>query len=178
VNSDLFFWAVARVAGLGSFAALSIALFTGVALRGALLDWLAQHRSVRALHEFSTLLWIPLALVHVSALMLDHSARIGLFDLVVPFRVPYGTLAIGVGTISAELFAVVALTGWLRHRLNPQLWLGLHRLAYAGFGLAFVHALLAGTDFSDPVVSALTWSTAAAVGLLSLSRLLWGRLPA
>jgi DMSO/TMAO reductase YedYZ heme-binding membrane subunit len=58
------------------------------------------------------------------------------------------------------------------------LWQWLHRLSYAGFALLFLHAVLGGTDFSDPLVSALTWSVAAALATLGLARLLWGRLPA
>jgi DMSO/TMAO reductase YedYZ heme-binding membrane subunit len=91
---------------------------------------------------------------------------------------PYGTLAIGLGTIAFELFALVAVTGWLRRRLDARAWRWLHRLSYLAFGLVFLHAVLGGTDFSDPAVSALTWSVAAGLGLLSVARLLWGRLPA
>ena len=44
--------------------------------------------------------------------------------------------------------------------------------------MVFLHAVLGGTDFSDPVVSALTWSTAAGLAVLTAARMLWGRLPA
>jgi hypothetical protein len=37
---------------------------------------------------------------------------------------------------------------------------------------------MAGTDFSDPLVSAITWAIAALLATLSLARLAWGRLPA
>jgi len=178
VNGDLFLWMLARVAGLSSFAALSIALLSGLALRTGVLDWLGSNRVVRSLHEYTTVLWMPLGGLHLVALLLDRTARVRVVDLLVPFLVPYGTLAIGLGTIAAELLAVVALTGLVRQRLPASAWQWLHRLSYAAFGLLFVHALLAGSDFGDPVVSALTWSTAGLLALLSLARLAWGRLPA
>ena len=178
MNGDLFLWMLARVAGLSSFAALSIALLSGLALRTGVLDWLGSNRVVRSLHEYTTVLWMPLGGLHLVALLLDRTARVRVVDLLVPFLVPYGTLAIGLGTIAAELLAVVALTGLVRQRLPASAWQWLHRLSYAAFGLLFVHALLAGSDFGDPVVSALTWSTAGLLALLSLARLAWGRLPA
>jgi methionine sulfoxide reductase heme-binding subunit len=175
---DLLFWVLARVAGMTAFVALSISLLSGLALRTAVLDRLVSNRALVAAHEFTTLLWAPFGLLHLGALLLDRTARVGPLDLLVPFAVPYGTLAIGLGTVSAEIFALVALAAWLRRRLNAQLWQWLHRLAYLAFALAFLHALLAGSDFSDPLISAVTWAIAGALATLSIARLLWGRLPA
>src|SRR5919198_5387246 len=103
MDAGLFFWLLARVAGLTSFLALAISLLTGVALRTAILDWLGNNRAPLSLHEFTALLWIPLGLLHVLALLLDPTARIAPLDLLVPFRVSYGTLAIGLGTVALEL---------------------------------------------------------------------------
>jgi hypothetical protein len=38
--------------------------------------------------------------------------------------------------------------------------------------------VLSGTDFSDPIVSAITWGTAAMLLTLGVVRVLAGRLPA
>lgn len=178
MTPDLFFWLVARVAGLSSFAALSVALLSGLALRTGVLDWLGSNRVLRSVHEYTTVLWLPLGALHIVSLLLDQTARIGLIDVVVPFLMPYGTLAIGLGTVTAELFALVGLTGFLRRRIDAQAWQWVHRLSYVAFGLLFVHALLGGTDVGDPVISALAWSTVGLMALLTLARVLWGRLPA
>ena len=177
-NPDLFFWVLARVAGLSSFAALAISLLTGVALRTGVLDWLGSNRALRSLHEYTALLWLPLGGLHLVALLLDQTARVRLLDLFVPFLMPYGALPIGLGTLAFELFAVVAITGWLKRRMSNQLWQWVHRLSYLAFALLFVHALLGGTDFTDPLVSALTWSVTGLLAVLSAARLIWGRLPA
>ncbi len=178
MDLDLFFWILARVSGLAAFASLSISLLTGLGLRTAILDWLGSNRSLRSLHEFTAVLWIPLGLLHLGALLLDRTARVHPLDLVVPFRAPYGTVALGLGTLAFEIFVLVGVTGWLRRRMELRTWQWIHRLSYLGFGLLFVHAVLGGSDFSDPVVSALTWSVAAALALLTGARMLWGRLPA
>jgi len=178
MTADQFFWILARVAGLGSYAALAIALVTGIGLRTAVFDWLGSNRAVRALHEYTTVLWVPLAALHLLSLLLDTTARIGILDLFVPFHSSYGTLAIGVGALSLDLLVVVTIAAYLKRRMRQQAWLWLHRVAYVAFGLVFLHAVLSGTDFSDPLVSAITWGSAAALLTLAIARVLGGRLPA
>ena len=178
MTTDQFFWVLARVAGLSSYGALAIALVTGIAMRTAVLDWLAGNRALRSLHEYTTVLWIPFGAVHIGALLLDQTARIRPLDLAVPFLVPYGSLAVGMGTISLQLFLLVAVTGLLRRRIESQAWQWLHRLSYVAYALLFVHSLLAGSDAADPAVAALTWSTAGLLALLTAARVIWGRLPA
>jgi sulfoxide reductase heme-binding subunit YedZ len=178
MTADQFMWALARVAALSAYASLAIAVLTGIALRTAVLDWLGGNRALRSLHEYTTALWIPLALVHVVTLILDATARVSLIDVFVPFRAPYGTLAIGLGTVSLDLLLVVALTSLARRRMRGDVWRWIHRLAYVAFALVFLHALLGGTDFGDPVVAAITWGATAALAMLAMARLFLGRLPA
>lgn len=178
MTTDQFLWVLARVAGLSSYASLAIALVTGIALRTAVLDWLGSNRALRGLHEYTTVLWIPLAAVHLIALLLDSTARIGWLDLVLPFHSSYGTLAIALGAIAVDLLIVITVTSFLKRRMSKQLWLWIHRLAYVAFAMVFLHAVLSGTDFSDPAVSAITWGAAAMLLTLSIVRVLGGRLPA
>jgi methionine sulfoxide reductase heme-binding subunit len=178
MTTDQFLWVLARVAGLASYASLAVALLTGIALRTAVLDWLGSNRALRSLHEYTTVLWIPIGFVHIGALVLDQTARVGWLDVFVPFRAPYGTLAIGLGTLSVDVLLVVTVTSFFKRRIEPELWRWLHRLAYAAFALIFLHAVLGGTDFSDPAVSAITWATAAVLAVLGVTRAVWGRLPA
>ncbi len=178
MTGDQFLWVLARVAGLASYASLAIALVTGIAMRTAVLDWLGSNRALRSLHEYTTVLWIPLALIHIGALVLDSTARVGLVDVFIPFLTPYGSLAIGLGTLSVDVLLVVTITSFLKRRMRGDVWRWIHRLAYVAFALVFLHAVLGGTDFSDPAVSAITWSAATALVVLAVARLFGGRLPA
>ena len=152
-----------------------------MAIRSGLLGPLAANRALKSVHEFTAILWIPLGGIHLLSLLLDKSARMSPLDVVVPFLSGYdaaGKLALGLGTISFDLFALVAITGWLRGRIERRAWIWIHRLAYLAFALMCLHAILGGSDFSSPEVSAVTWSTAFALGVLSLARMAWGRIPA
>jgi sulfoxide reductase heme-binding subunit YedZ len=123
-------------------------------------------------------LWIPLAGIHLLSLLLDQTARIGLLDLLVPFHSSYGTLAIGLGALSVDILLIVAVSAFFKRQMNKDLWQWLHRLSYPAFALIFFHSVLSGTDFSDPIVSAITWAAGAMLLLLALVRAIWGRLPA
>jgi len=175
---DLEFWFIARITGLTAFAVLSLSVLSGEALRTSVLDFMAKNRAVRKLHDFTTPLWLPLVFAHVIALLFDRTARIGLPNVVVPFLTDYGQVPIGLGTIAFDIVMVVTVTSWLRSRMNNTVWMWIHRTSYIGFVAIFFHAALSGTDFDAPLVSALAWSTAAGLGILGVSRIVWGRLPA
>ena len=154
--SDLV-WIIARSTGTAALTALVLSVLSGMALRSGALAWLSHNRGVRAVHDLTSLLWIPLAIAHVIALLLDPYAKIGVVDLLVPFLVTYGSFAIGLGTISLQLVAIVLLSTWLRSSLAHRGWLAIHRLSYVAFVAAFAHGLLAGTDLAQPVFAALAW---------------------
>lgn len=181
MDVQTYLWVLGRVCGLAAFASLSISLLLGLALRTAVLDWLGPNRVLRSVHEYTAVLWIPLGALHIVTMVLDQTARLSVRDVFVPFLAPYdgrGTLAIGLGTLTFEIFVLVAVTGWLKRRVAAGVWQWVHRLSYVAFGALFGHALLGGTDFSDPIISTLTWSVAAFLAVLSVARALWGRLPA
>jgi predicted ferric reductase len=175
---DLVFWLLSRATGLSAFAALSLSVLSGEALRTSVLDFLASNRAIRKLHDVTTPLWLPLGAAHCLTLVLDRTARIQPVDLVVPFGVNYGPWQVGLGTISLDILVVVTLTSWLRRTMSNGLWQWIHRTSYVAFAALFVHAATSGTDFDAPIVSAIAWSSAAALAVVGISRIVWGRLPA
>lgn len=169
LSTDLI-WILARSTGTAALVALTLSVLTGIALRTGSFAWLSHNRGVRVVHGFLTVLWIPLGLAHVIALLFDRYAQIGLLDLVIPFGVAYGRLAIGLGTISAQLIVLVLISTWMRSSLTPGQWRAFHRLSYIAFVAAFAHGVMSGTDLANPVVGALAWITAVAVAVVALRR--------
>lgn len=169
---DLAFWLLARSSGVGSAVALELALLSGMALRTGALGWLTHNKGVRVLHDYSSFFWLPLAVVHVGTLLLDPTARISLLDLLVPFGTPYGAVAIGLGTISMQLFAIVMISSWLRPRMTNEVWIALHRFSYLAFVAMAAHSILGGTDFAQPLIAASAWVTFAGLAALGLVRVM------
>jgi len=165
-------WVLARSTGVASLVALTLSVLTGIALRTGTFAWLSHNRGVRVVHGFLTVLWIPLGLAHVIALLFDRYAQIGLLDLVIPFGVSYGRVAIGLGTISAQLVVVVLISTWMRSSLSVGQWRAFHRLSYVAFAASFAHGITSGTDLANPVIAALAWITAVGVVLVALRRLM------
>ena len=176
MSIDQLLWLTSRAAALTAFFVLAAALLTGQALRSAMFEGAVRNRDLSNLHRFLTVCWVPFVALHVLAMTLDAVARIGLLDLVIPFRVSYAALPIGLGTIGFDLLLIVTVTGYLRNRLDPATWRWLHRLSYVMFGLFLLHALLAGTDFARPMVLAPAAGVVAFIVITSLARLIFGRL--
>ncbi len=171
IFGDQTIWIVARSTGVASLLALSLSLLSGMALRPKSLGWLSTNRAVSELHSYATVLWLPLGLVHVIAILLDPYAKVGLGDLVVPFRVSYGAFAIGLGTISVQLLVVVLIAAWSRTRLSRGQWLAFHRLSYLAFAAAFLHGVLSGTDLAYPWLAGIAWLVAAILAMFGLRRI-------
>lgn len=176
MSLDQLLWLTSRAAALTAFFVLSAALITGQALRSAMFDGAMRNRDLSSLHRFLTVCWVPLVGVHVLAITLDAVARVSPIDLVIPFRVSYAALAIGLGTIGFDLLLVVTVTSYLRRHLDPIAWRWLHRLSYLMFAVFALHALLAGTDFARPLVLAPAAGVVAFIAVVSLARLAFGRM--
>ncbi|TME84921.1 MAG: hypothetical protein E6I47_02185 [Chloroflexi bacterium] len=173
---DQLLWLTSRAAALTAFFALAAALVTGQALRSAMFEGALRNRDLSNLHRFLTVCWVPFVGVHVLAMTLDAVARISPIDLVIPFRVSYASLAIGLGTVGFDLLLIVTITSYLRRQLDPLAWRWLHRLSYPMFGLFAFHALLSGTDFARSLVLAPAAGVVAFIVIVTLARLAFGRM--
>jgi methionine sulfoxide reductase heme-binding subunit len=178
VTIDQLLWMTSRAAALTAFFLLAAALITGQALRSALFDGAMRNRDLSGLHRFLTVCWVPFVLIHVLAMTLDAVARVSPIDLLIPFRVSYAALPIGLGTLGFDLLLIVTVTSYLRRRLDPNLWRWLHRLSYPMFAVFALHALLAGTDFARPLVLAPAAGVIVFIAIVSLARVVFGRMEA
>jgi methionine sulfoxide reductase heme-binding subunit len=173
---DELLWLTSRTAALTAFFVLAAAVISGQALRTASFDGLIRSRDLSSLHRFLTACWVPFVALHVVTTLLDPVARIGPLDVVVPFRVPYSALAIGLGTVGFDLLLVVVATSYLKRQLAGTAWRWLHRMSYLMFGVFVGHALLSGTDFARPVVLAAAAAVVAFVAIMTFARVVFGRL--
>jgi methionine sulfoxide reductase heme-binding subunit len=59
----------------------------------------------------------------------------------------YHPFWLGLGATAFDLFVALLVSSLLRPRINPRLWRGLHRAAYACWPVAVTHALgIGGAD--------------------------------
>jgi sulfoxide reductase heme-binding subunit YedZ len=127
--------------------------------------------AVTGLHRNVGLLSALLLATHVGTAVVDSYVDIGVTDTVVPFTAGYRPLAIGLGTLAADLMLLVIVTSLLRNRLPPRVWQGVHLTSYLLWPLAFVHGLTAGTDLGGGWLLALVLACAAAAAWCTVAAL-------
>lgn len=98
------------------------------------------------LHRNMSLLAVVFLGVHIATAILDSYAKVSLAQVVFPVPTSAYNLYLGLGAISLDLLAAVAITSLVRRHLTQRVWKGVHWLAYGSWALAFGHSIGIGTD--------------------------------
>ena len=141
-------WFLARAAGFVALLAASLTVALGATASSTRRDGriLAQ-----LVHRSAAVITLAMLGLHAVLLVADHFVAVSVIGEIVPFTAGYRAVALGLGTLAAYAFVVVAATGALRGRLangtrSAIAWRGVHVSAYAAWVLAMAHGVLAGTD--------------------------------
>lgn len=163
VQGPQLLWFLTRGSGLVALVGLTATMALGIlsAGRAASVAW--PRFAVASLHRTVSLASVAVLTVHVGAAIADSYAPISLLDAVVPFRSPYRTVWLGLGTCALDLLVAVAVTSLLRGRLGYRAWRAVHWAAYLSWPLAVVHGLGTGTDTKARWVVLLTAACVLAV---------------
>lgn len=108
------------------------------------------------LHRRLSVISVVLLLGHILASIADNYVVITWLDALVPFAGSYRPFWLGLGTLACDLILLVVLTSFLRHRMRPALWRGVHLSVYAAWPVVVLHALGTGTDSRSTPVLVLT----------------------
>jgi sulfoxide reductase heme-binding subunit YedZ len=165
-------WYLNRATGIVSLLLMTLTVVLGtVVRRHGRIPGLPRF-AVTGLHRNVGLLSALLLVTHVLTAVVDSYVDIGVANTVVPFTAGYRPLAIGLGTLAADLLLLVIVTSLLRERLPHRLWKAVHLTSYLLWPLAFVHGITAGTDLGSgwllavvlTCAAAATWASVAALG--------------
>jgi hypothetical protein len=149
-------WYIARGAGLSAVVLLTAATCIG-ALLGARLPAHPGARVVlQHVHRAVASTALIVLGVHITAILADSYAHVGVVGALVPGQSAYRALWVALGSIAVYLLVAVAATGFLRARMSRSprwtaAWRGIHGAAYAAWAMAMLHGLRSGTD------SGVTW---------------------
>jgi sulfoxide reductase heme-binding subunit YedZ len=136
-------WYVDRSAGEVTLLLMSAVVTIGI-LRAALPA--TAPLLMEGVHRRLALVTIAFGGLHVIAALLDPFANLGPLDALVPFVSAYRGTWLGLGVVSAYLYAAVALSSWPARRLSRFWWPWLHRTTYLAWAVAVVHSLGTGSD--------------------------------
>ncbi len=119
--------------------------------------------AIGTVHRNLTLLTVAFVVIHVVTTVADGYAPIGYVDAFVPFRSPYRSLWLGLGTVAFDLVLALVITSYLRRRIGARAWRGVHWLAYAAWPVALLHTFGTGSDGHSTWLVALGGISLAAV---------------
>jgi predicted ferric reductase len=143
-------WFTARGAGLAALLSLTITVVIGTLGSAAVTS--APNRVVwQYVHRTAAGIGILLVVVHVTTLMFDAKAHVGVAGALVPFASHYRPNAVALGSITAYTLIVVACAGAARGRfaatrIGAASWRTIHFLGYPAWLTAVLHSVLSGTD--------------------------------
>lgn len=140
-------WLFARSAGVTSYLLLTTLVIVGLVLSSVpnREQWRAS-RTLLPLHRLLSLFLIGFLAVHVTAVVLDSYAKVGVIGAFVPFLSGYRAVPVALGTLALYSVLLLSLTARFRWLLPNSRWLTVHRFSLLAFVLAFVHGVQTGTD--------------------------------
>lgn len=173
--SDQIFWYATRAAAILAWFAASLSVAVGVLMssrflgRRPTLPWLTD------LHRFFAGMALVFVGVHMVTLWADDFISFSWRELLIPWEAQVrgiSRLALAMGVVSAWVMAAVELTSLVKRQLPARFWHGVHLGSYAVVVLSTVHGWMVGSDASNPLLFSLSVSMLAAVGFVTLVRVL------
>jgi hypothetical protein len=140
-------WIAARALGVTAYLLLAAQVGLGLVLshpRNSA-TWRLT-RPALPWHEMLSVFAGAFLALHIALLAVDPYAKVGVIGTFVPGFAEYRPPAIAVGSVAMYALILTALTAKWTRLLPAGWWLKVHRFAAVAFLLAWVHAVLAGTD--------------------------------
>jgi methionine sulfoxide reductase heme-binding subunit len=139
-------WYTTRSAGMVVMILLTVSLVLGIMTNGRWTSAGVPRFVTNSLHGNLSLLALVFLVLHIVTAIVDSFAHLGLKDALIPFASSYRPLWMGLGVLSAELFAALVVTSLVRGLIGYGAWRLIHMLAYASWPLALLHGFGTGTD--------------------------------
>ena len=149
-QAQLRIWLAARAAGIVTFLLLTFQVCLGLILSHPTnkSTWKLSKR-IFPWHEHVWVFVMAFLLVHIVSIVLDPFAKVTVIGALIPGLSEYRSAPVAVGTMALYAFLVTAITARYTKLLPAGIWLKIHRLSLVVWVLAWLHAVLAGTDSGE-----------------------------
>jgi sulfoxide reductase heme-binding subunit YedZ len=175
---DYGWWLASRSAGIVAYLGVSVSVLAGLLMANNLPRRPGAKKRMIALHESAALAGLFALAAHGLLLLGDGWLKPGLADIAIPFTMSYRPEFTGLGIIAGWTIAILGPSFYLRRRIGARRWRQVHRWTIAGWALAVIHVLGAGTDARQWWLQAIIVATAVPIaGLFALRVLTPARAP-
>ncbi|MEU9041395.1 MULTISPECIES: ferric reductase-like transmembrane domain-containing protein [unclassified Kitasatospora] len=130
---------IARLAAIISYVLMVTTVVLGIVLRMRYFQRSVNRGTVYGAHMTIALSALIFGAIHGVTFRYQPVWDIDIADLLLPFSGGQQRIPVGFGVLGTELAVAVGCSVWLQQRLGYRKWLRFHQLAYAAFGLIWLH---------------------------------------
>jgi len=172
-NSPKAYWYLSRATAFVSLTLLWISMALGLSITNKMARLWPGAPTAFALHEYTSLLGLAFALFHGVVLLGDKYMNFTVAQLLQPFAtLSYRPLWVGLGQIAFYLWAILALTFYIRPLIGQKVWRFLHYGTFGIYILGIFHGIFSGTDVNSTWTQNYYWISAGSLLFLLMYRIL------
>ena len=167
------YWYLSRATAFVSLSLLWLSMALGLGMTNKMARLWPGAPAAFALHEYVSLLGLAFAVFHAIVILGDHYINFTLLQLLVPFStVDYRQFWVGIGQIAFYIWAILAVTFYIRPIIGQKSWRFLHYGSFGMYLLGIFHGLFNGTDASAGWAQKYYWISAGSLLFLLTYRIL------
>lgn len=167
------FWYLSRATAFVSLTLLWVSMALGLGVTNKMVRFWPGAPAAFAIHEYASLLGLAFALFHALIILGDRYISFTLTQILVPFStLEYKPFWVGLGQIGLYIWAIVALSFYIRSKIGQKTWRLLHYLSFGMYLLALFHGIFSGTDSSAAWAQQYYWFSGASLLFLLFVRIL------
>lgn len=167
------YWYLSQATAFVSLSLLWISMALGLSITNKMARLWPGAPAAFAIHEYVSLLGLAFAMFHALIMLGDKYIHFTLMQLLIPFTTTgYKPFWVGLGQIGFYIWALVALSFYIRPIIGHKFWRLLHYLSFGMYFLALFHGIFSGTDSSIGWVKGYYWLSGASLLFLFFVRII------
>jgi predicted ferric reductase len=166
------YWYLSRATAFVSLSLLWVSMALGLGITNKMARLWPGAPAAFAIHEYVSLLGLAFALFHAFVILGDKYINFTVLQLLTPFStVTYKPTWVGLGQVGFYVWAIVALSFYIRSAIGQKTWRLLHYLSFGMYFLALFHGIFSGTDSSAAWAQQYYWFSGASLLFLFFARI-------
>lgn len=167
------YWYLARATAFVSLSLLWISMALGLGITNKMARLWPGTPATFAIHEYVSLLGLAFAMFHALILLGDRYINFTLAQVLMPFATTeYHPFWVGLGQLGFYLWAIVALSFYIRKAIRQKTWRLLHYASFAMYMMGLFHGLFSGTDSSAGWAQTYYWFSFGSLLFLFVARVI------
>ncbi len=172
------YWFLSRGSAITAYWLLWLSVAIGVGITNKMAQAWPGILPAYEVHQFASLLGLAFALFHGLILTGDAYINISIVQALIPFSTQsYRPNWVGIGQVVFYVWALIALSFYVRKRIGKKTWRTLHYAGYVCFLGVMVHSIFSGTDTATSWSQYIYWFSGASLLLLTVYRILISLFP-